>query len=160
MKPNHGTASAFEAFDAANIGKVFAHDEHGFFFTNNAGGDMASGYALHAARHAGCKDGMNGANVVPVFLKVENPYTFAHYAESFGYRDGSSESIALILDGQGLIGWYDRHKRSIVQAAMADGHDGILLHDPDTDIGGGVHENLVVAFRADQISSIFASEFS
>jgi hypothetical protein len=154
----HGTASAFEAFEVASIGKVFGHDRHGFFFTNNPGPDMASGYAKRAA-FASSGD-IDGANVLPVFVRIENPYTFVDYAYAYEYGDGSTpEVIDRILNGQGLIGWFDAHKDHIVQDALEDGHDGIFLYDPGTDLGDGTPENLVVAFRPEQIKSIFAREF-
>lgn len=149
----HGTASAFHAFEVGHIGDVFGDDDHGFFFTNNTGDDMASGYAKRAA-----VDGM-GANVLPVFVRIENPFTFADYAWMAEWvdnqEDTTDELISKILDGQSLIAWFDRHKGSLVPEAIAGGHDGIILYDPGTDIGHGVPENLVVAFKPEQIKSIF-----
>lgn len=151
----HGTATAFEEFEVASIGRVFDDDKHGFFFTNNTGGDMASGYAMRAARTGG------NPQVVPVFVRIENPYTFADYAYAREYGDGTQHRVIDgILDGRGLIGWFDRNKREVVADALQDGHDGIFLFDPGTDIGDGVPENLVIAFRPEQIKSVFAREFS
>jgi hypothetical protein len=153
----HGTASAFEAFEVAHIGKVFGDDKHGFFFTNNTGDDMASGYAERASQTY--KDGkweFEGGNVIPVFVKIEKPFTFASYAWSMGYdvnddTDLTDEIVENILDGRSLVQWFDMHKRQVIHDALTDGHDGIILVDP----GSVVAENLVVAFRPDQIKSVF-----
>jgi len=160
----HGTAAAFDAFEVSSIGAVFGDDKAGFFFTNNAADDMASGYAkLAAASRSGSRDDLTGANVIPAFVKIVNPFTFATYGTAYGYQDDwdhvSDAVVEKILDGRGLVDWFDTNKRDIVPYAIREGYDGIFLWDPSTIISGGIPENLVVAFRPDQIKSVFAREF-
>lgn len=156
----HGTASAFEEFEVASIGKVFGVDKHGFFFTNNTAEEMASGYAKHASQnYVNGERIYSGANVVPVFIKIERPYTFAEFMYAYEWGDATDENINKLLDGRSIVGWFDGHNDVLTQNAIDGGYDGIFLYDPDTDIGEGVPENIVVAFKPEQIKSIFAKEF-
>lgn len=151
----HGTARAFSAFDVATIGDVWQDDKAGFFFTNNPGPDMASGYANAAARSGGAP------NVMPVYIRLENPYTFDDYAFEMGYPLSNSDPMhpkhaAEYLDGRGLIDWFDINKDYVINAAQEGGYDGILLIDPSTKIArSGLPENLVVVFSPNQIKSKF-----
>lgn len=158
----HGTATAFEEFEVTSIGSIFNDDNHGFFFTNNTSDNMASGYAYMAAakKHRNYYN-TTGANIIPTFVKIINPYTFADYAYSYEYGDGTKESVInKIIDGRSLIEWFDLNKKIIIQDALADGHDGVFLYDPKTNIGDNTSENLVVAFRPEQIKSIFNKTFN
>lgn len=149
----HGTADDFEAFDPATIGRTFGDDSAGFFFTNNPGMDMASGYATMEGRR-------DGGNVMPVYVSLKKPYTFREYAWSRGWTDAqldqrTPEEIAREeLDGRGVIAWWDRNKRGIIDDILRDGYDGVLLMDPDTSVNGQP-EMLIVAFRPEQIKSVF-----
>ena len=142
----HGTAADFDAFNADNIGDNFGLDKEGFFFTNNT--IEASGYADPQSQFlaAGMSDNRNqepkaGANVMPVYLSVQNPLTL----EAYTYAYYTSPRAEIDERGVSLIDYYDDNRASIVQFAKDGGHDGVLFRHNGRVLG--------VAFRPEQIKS-------
>ena len=149
----HGTAADFEAFDPESIGSNFGDDKIGFFFTNNPGPDMASGYAtMEGAR--------DGGNVVPAYLSLQKPYTLRDYLWAEGWSDQQLDDMTPLqlsreaLDGRGVVAWWDRNKRSLLPVIEADGYDGVQIADYDMSINGQP-EILLAAFDPTQIKSVF-----
>jgi hypothetical protein len=149
----HGTNADFEAFDPKKVGSTFNDDKKGFFFTNSTGEDMASGYAtMEGAR--------DGGNIIAAYVALQNPYTTRDYLFGIGYSDAELDAMTPVemsreaLDGRGVVGWWDYMKRSLMPDIERGGFDGVLLEDFDMNVRGEP-EKLVVAFRPEQVKSIF-----
>ena len=142
----HGTNGDFNAFDPEKIGGNFGVDEEGFFFTSSKIG--ASRYADPASEllAAGINDPTKqeprtGANVIPVYLSVQNPLTLAAYNSAF------YTNTAVEIDEQGisLTDYFDDNRRSIMDFAKKGGYDGVVFQHKG--------KMLAVAFRPEQIKS-------
>jgi hypothetical protein len=127
----HGTASDFSEFDPDRIGATFGDDKSGFFFTSSPGEyGGASSYAKRAGRDGG------SPNVIPVYLSIRNPLRLTD--------DKGMGPIAYLED------WkygYGIRKQEIIEGAINDGHDGVIVDSDSTS------ETLYVAFRPEQIKS-------
>ncbi len=116
----HGTADEVTAFDPDKVGWRHVDVEAGaaFFFSSDV--ETASWYAESAGKQKG-----SGANVMPVFLSLQNPKV-------------------VDFQGTGL-----EFLGSAIEDAKEQGHDGLIALDYDD----GVRANHYIAFRPEQIKS-------
>ncbi|MGV8131612.1 MAG: LPD38 domain-containing protein [Candidatus Pacearchaeota archaeon] len=154
----HGTADNIEAFDKKQIGKIFKDDKDGFYFTNNTSyqtydkgniyEDMTSagGYAKNAAYTKNKKIGdYTGANIIPAYISLQNPYII------------DSKDIDNGFDGMSSVAWLEaiEGKSRTINIAKNEGHDGIIIIDRSMKFKNGEPEKLIIAFEPNQIKSIF-----
>lgn len=127
----HGTNATFDTFDKNKIGSRLNSDDKGFFFTGEI--YLANDY------------GYNG-NVMPVYLKMENPLSNKNIGEFYG-----AENIEEILEQYGysenLMGWADNNKDRLNRIVEDERYDGIFFNTNDG-------QNLAVVFEPTQIKSI------
>ena len=99
----HGTTGDFVKFDLSKSGTEndYGYAGKGFYFINNA--EWASAYAEQSKR--------SGANVLPVYLRMINPFIIDEYEELPGHPGGSkipnkneTETIQLELKRKGFDG--------------------------------------------------------
>lgn len=142
----HGTRADFSTFDPDMIGDNYGVDREGFFFTNNT--IEASGYADPASEFvaAGMSDptyreAKQGANVMPVYLNLQNPLTLERYTGDLY----TTPEIEIDEQGIDLTDYFDGNRRSIMAFANERGHDGVLFERNG--------RTLAVAFRPEQIKS-------
>ncbi|MEN6584483.1 MAG: PLxRFG domain-containing protein [Sulfuricella sp.] len=110
----HGTSADFDAFSKAKTGGNWRQGEGAFFFTSSQ--RTASNYATRG----------EGANVMPAYLSITNPYT------------------QTALDP---IDAYDNWIKPERESLEAQGYDGVIVNSAD---GGG---DLYVAFHPNQVKS-------
>jgi hypothetical protein len=130
----HGTASDFSVFDRERSGRnyVYRGGNKGFFFTNRP---IPAGVYAEQADGANFGDeenprfGNGGANIMPVYLSLQNPYERK--------ATGSPDK------------WFDYNHDKIIEAAEKAGADGVIIR------GGKGFEvrNVYIAFRPEQIKS-------
>lgn len=130
----HGTASNFEAFSKSADPKHI--DLPGFFFTPEAG--IADSFAESASRkpfrdEAGYIAGFENANVMQVYLSIQNP-------AEINLSDRETGKMTLAAD-----------VRAMLEKAQTDGHDGAVIRGW-SDGSGDVQW---VAFAPTQIKSVF-----
>lgn len=151
----HGTGADFQVFDAGKVGLNFS-DKEGFFFTDNVSHDTplhgydsggneirayyedpysAGGYAKNAARQTG-----QGAAVMPVYLKLENPMTTKDVADMFSLKKDDP------FDGAHPQDYLDDNKQQLLEIAKEEGYDGIWLTNGK--------DNVYVAFEPTQVKSV------
>lgn len=112
----HGTRGDFDTFDAGRQGQSdFGASGRGFYFSQDPG--TANVYATLSPA-----DG--APNIVPVYLKLENP-----------------------LELGAMLPQNEEQSRALTEAAKEAGHDGIVVRGAD-----GVLDEVVV-FRPEQIKS-------
>ena len=142
----HGTQADFDTFQKDAVGSNFGLDDEGFFFTDNT--IQASGYADPQSQFlaAGMADNRNlepkqGANVLPVYLSLQNPLTAEDYTDAFY----TTPQIEITDQDISLIDYFDDNRKSIIGFAKDGSNDGILFqHNGKT---------LAVAFEPEQIKS-------
>ncbi|ALN21713.1 MULTISPECIES: ADP-ribosyltransferase-containing protein [Ectopseudomonas] len=138
----HGTASDFDSFDPKKVGSTFGYDEIGFFFTDDRS-DIPGGagdFAIRAARYAETE---SGANILPVYLSLQNPYTLEQYA-----FDLQLDVDSLVMYGgeqQALVDLFDQDRSDIMRKVIDGNYDGIAF-----EFGG---DSLFVALHSEQIKS-------
>ena len=120
----HGTTKSFSKFDDSKVGSSTdpGYLGRGFYFTNNT--EMADHYA-----RTGKKE---GSNIMPVYLKIENPANSAILFKLNKY------DISVHLPPE-----------QIVQVLKKNGYDGIIQ-----DVGNGYE---FVVFSPDQIKSAYGN---
>lgn len=134
----HGTASDVSEFSKQKIGSIFNSDKAGFFFSSEP--DTASEYAVYASS-GGWMNDINGANVMPVFVSIKNPFTLEDYkkATNSGIRKSHGDGV------DSLTRFFDDDRSFILRFAKENKRDGIVF-DRDG-------KKLVVAFHAEQVKS-------
>lgn len=138
-KMYHGTNQVIETFDKGTVGSNFGADREGFFFTNDPA--LASDFASGDDSVAGGTEPQEGANVMPVYLRIQKPYTL----EDFESRSRINVFNQMEENMDSLGDFYDTYKKRILKGAKEVGADGILF-----EYG---HEVLAVAFEPTQIKS-------
>lgn len=133
LRVYHGTNSDIDKFGhQANVDRTrsFGLKQDGdFFFTDNA--DTAGTYADD-----------EGGNIVPVYLKIENPHEID--AEGNWYNHGND----------GRFGGKKGITRQAIDDAIAGGHDGVIVRNVVDDLDGhGEPSDVYVAFNREQIKS-------
>lgn len=158
----HGTNASFDAFDASRLGESTGarSASMGFFFASDPAvassyADMTSAYddvplfrvlnkltgglyerGNEAILNAFGKSAKpSGANVMPVYLDIKNPYE---------------------VDFQGKE-YRERTYADIIESARNGGHDGVILHntvDEGFNEGGNAVTDIYVAFKPEQIKSV------
>ncbi len=125
----HGTASDFPRFDRRKLASSSDHHtaEFGFFFS---GADTASFFAETA------DGGGGGANVMPVFLRIERPYEMS-----------ASEFIEIAEDASAT------DVRKARARLVAHGYDGIVIRGDIESMWEELHEDNWIAFSPSQIKS-------
>lgn len=121
----HGTGADIEAFDPAKRGSSTREPDarRGFFFSSNP--DIANEYAMEFRK--------GGANVVPAYLSLQNPYEIDHKGGDYD-PDAFNEYINAAEDG---------------------GHDGVIIRNAgDGMYYGGSVGDTYIAFKPTQIKSI------
>lgn len=113
----HGTSKSFEAFDRKKIGSNYGADEVGFFFTSDPR------EATYAAQDSA--KGNGGEQILPVYLSLKNPLT--HTTSNWASD------------------WYDTKGGWLMNKALEEGHDGIIIH--------GDGSSLYIAMNPNQIKS-------
>lgn len=134
----HGTGADFSAFDPARIGSTFNSDKVGFFFSSDP--RMASDYARFAAS-GGNTDRVDGANVMPVYVSLQNPMTLTEFQRETGIEFEGADTA----DADALIRFFDDERSLLIRIAKNLKKDGVLLE------ANG--QQLAVAFRPEQIKS-------
>lgn len=154
----HGTRTTFDSFAPVREGNVttmFGDEEkvvrHGIFFAESP--EFADTFAKQA--------GPGNANVVPVYLKIENPL----------YLDeGFTDEVIAELRGAGLpedqaarlrhrkadMAWAefdDEAGEAMVAAIRAAGYDGVLTVEPGVGVEGEEQQTVWVALDPTQIKS-------
>jgi hypothetical protein len=132
----HGTRGDFDTF--GNIGGRFKISD-GYYFTTSTA--RASVYADSMANAANgwrpestfAKPVENGANVMPIYLRAENPLVITE-------KDGFNAPEEA----------FDHNGGALVSAAKTLGHDSVLFRRSK---GDGYDETAVVAFKPEQIKS-------
>jgi len=135
----HGTSKAFTAFDKKAVGSNFGLDKAGFFFTNDP--YQASEFAVGEAAVVLGKAPRKGANVLPVYVKIQNPFTL----EDFQDRTTVNVFKQMEENMDSLTDLYDTYRGRIMRGAKEMRADGILF-----EYG---HEVLAVPFDPTQIKS-------
>ena len=134
----HGTAGDFAVFDAEKSGRNYLSNggDQGFFFTSNPG--TASVYAEHPALAylaPGTENprfGKGTANIMPVYLSLQNPLI---------------RKTKLSPDK-----FFDYNRRTLYEQAKERGADGVIIR------GTGAHpRDLYVAFKSEQIKSAISN---
>ena len=142
----HGTNQDFDAFNPDNVGDNFGVDSEGFFFTDSK--IRASGYADPNSEFAAAGMGFDrnaepraGANVMPVYLSIQNPLTLEAYTDAF-YTNPAVE-----IDEQGisLTDYFDDNRDSVMDFVKRGGHDGVVFQHKG--------KTLAVALKPEQIKS-------
>jgi len=131
----HGTVGDFSEFSMKEYGTNFTGDYGiGFYFTQDP--KVASGYADSADFIAGHKSGKSGgANVMPVYLKMENPLIVK---KSFGTGD-----LWKKVPGA-------KTKQELTDGLISQGYDGVIV---DGGIVGSRYISEAVVFNPEQIKS-------
>ncbi|WP_455233387.1 ADP-ribosyltransferase-containing protein [Geopseudomonas aromaticivorans] len=130
----HGTAASLERFEASRAGQSTGHASAplGFFFTKSA--LLASNYAEMAAFAGGITGAAEpAANVLPVYLRLENPKVFA-----------TSYEFYRLVEAEGFDAAAYREQ------LVAEGYDGLL-------VSGGEE---IVVFSPGQIKSAVGNDGS
>lgn len=125
----HGTGGDFTQFDPGRVGENYEKgDERGFFFTSKA--DEADWAADRGAEVSG-----GNANIMPVYLSLQDPYNVEvpSYAEARGFGDPSS--------------YFDNNTDQIMMAAEEGDHDGVGIANPERGY------STYIAFDPEQIKS-------
>lgn len=143
----HGTGADIDSFRKGN-GAGSRESRIGFWFTENR--DAAGEFADFAARGS-------GANVTPVYLRMENPLEVENYNQIRDLIDGFTdfEKPDYIVGGRQIrmTGDNVRHAE-LVADLRAKGHDGIVLRNTLTDSPDGVTPiTQYVVFEPTQIKS-------
>jgi hypothetical protein len=112
LRVYHGTTADFSEFSKELQGSNIAGHYGGFFFAKKA--DIASSYAKK-----------EGANVLPVYLKIENPApTYEDFAKDLSY-DGFQNSKISVVRSQTQI------KSAIGNRGTFDPNDANILNQSD-----------------------------
>lgn len=145
----HGTRANFPAFTLESRGAATAAPSagEGFFFSRRP--HTASSYtnlvqpdekeahdALFKARNyaAAAELRQAGGNVMPVYLRIENPLTVDQKGK--GYRETS---------------YYE-----LIQRAKAGGHDGLIIRNTyDAVMGDALPDDIFIVFDPRQVKSVF-----
>jgi hypothetical protein len=112
----HGTHADFTAFDKSKVGTKNMDYGEAFYFTDDPA--VASDYAsLHDPSAVANKEISKGANVMPIYLKMDSPLTLNYHgsdeanlkhdialAKEEGYYDGVI--VKNVNDGAGVINQY------------------------------------------------------
>lgn len=162
LEAYHGTGANFQAFRLGHNGSGSRESKIGFWFTNNPA--AASEFADFAARG-------DGANVIPVRLRLQHPFVASSYDEikdlvdkfTVFFRPGYQMPQHSVHYG----GMYDRQIRmmhdtvdydGLRQWMKAQGYDGIILRNTLVDSPDGTTPiDQYVVFDANQIRSRFAN---
>lgn len=119
----HGTGSDITSFDPETDPRTWESDRGLFFFTSSS--KTSSDYSEIAAdKHF--RGDITGANVIPVYLSLQNP-------------------LIETLSGDPDVYW-DEHGATFAATARANGNDGVIIH-------GESGQSLYVAFKPTQIKS-------
>lgn len=131
----HGTGYAFDKFDFSYLSRDSDHPtaNFGYFFS---GPGTASDFAEFTA------SGEDGANVLPVYLRVINAHDMA--AQKFG---------ALVGD----LGVGGKEIRAMRERLKVDGHDGIFVAADTNSPMKELHEPNWIVFSPEQIKSATAN---
>jgi hypothetical protein len=157
----HGTGGNFQAFKLGHRGSGSRESNIGFWFTNNPA--AASDFAEFAARG-------NGANVMPVRLRLQHPFVAISYDE---IRDLVDKFTTFARPGY-EVGYQPMHGgmrgrqirmtqdkvdyEGLRQWMRAQGYDGIILRDTLVDSPDGKTPiDQYVVFDPSQIRSRFAT---
>lgn len=128
----HGTQADFQFFEYGKIGSRFPVSR-GFYFTSRP--SRASAYATGIAGHLDPSRTLPGANMVPVYLSLQNPLIVDLPAE--------------MVTGEDLV---DAKGGAFVEEAKDAGHDGVIIKRQR---GDGYEEDFAIAFHPEQIKSVF-----
>lgn len=148
----HGTRADFDAFSQSDAKTpwLFGEDNsNGFFFTVNPGRRSDSGPWSGAAGFAGTvqRDGETwapiGANVLPVYLSLQNPYKIAanEYRQKGSRKDFREEIESLGYDGIAVsdgtfVAFHPEQIKSVHNRGTFDPNDSrILFSKPDPEAG-------------------------
>lgn len=154
----HGTRASFDSFAPVREGNVttmFGDEEtvtrHGIFFAESS--EFADTFAKQA--------GEGNANVVPVYLKIENPL----YLDE-GFTDEvigelvaaglPDEQVARLRYRKADMAWAefdDEDGAAMVSAIRAAGYDGALMVEPGVGVEGEDAQTVWVALDPTQIKS-------
>ncbi len=154
----HGTRASFDSFAPVREGNVttmFGDEEtvtrHGIFFAESS--EFADTFAKQA--------GEGNANVVPVYLKIENPL----YLDE-GFTDEvirelvaaglPDEQAARLRHRKADMAWAefdDEDGAAMVSAIRAAGYDGALMVEPGVGVEGEDAQTVWVALDPTQIKS-------
>lgn len=128
----HGTHESFDTFDPQKIGSATdpGYFGEGFYFTKSP--DEAASYT-----------GMDGSNVMPVFVSLKNPYEMPSQSR-FDSRE--AWKAALKSEGERLGVDLEGDPKAISEALRKAGYDGVVWRS-----ARGADE--YVAFEASQIKS-------
>lgn len=135
----HGTTADIDSFDAAKSGQKDAgFYGDGFYFS--ADSVTASTYSIYGDIRAGAfkpitgneNQDLTGANVLPVFVSIKNPYI---------WPEGRDESTSR------------RESVAIRKELEAQGYDGIIVPNKYAEEGVKSKFYEVIAFRPEQIKS-------
>ena len=132
----HGTQASFGAFSEEEQGSTVYSGDVGFFFTNNTA--EANAYAQFDWDKENPQP-----NVMPVYLSIKNPLRV----------DITNKAHPEIAPGV----WYDKYGPNMSTYAIDSGYDGLIISDMSDDpvLTRGINETLYVAFKPNQIKSIF-----
>jgi len=128
----HGTNQDFGEFSHDSLGSEndYGFMGAGFYFMNDP--EWGSGYAEIAGEKTG------GANVLPVYLKMENPLEIRSYEELPVVPKTKTDTVSGVYDKEEAL--------ELTNILKQKGHDGVILHAKH-----GVEEYVV--FEPTQIKS-------
>lgn len=145
----HGTGKDFNKFEKTGLGAGSRESNIGYWFTEN--NRAAHDFAAFAARGT-------GANILPVYLRIENPWLPKEYKE---IRDLVDEFTDFSNPKKYRMVQDTVHYDEIVKHLKSKGFDGIILKDTITDSPDGVTKiNQYMIFDKNQVKSIFNKEFN
>ena len=129
----HGTSGLIKDFDLTQIGKSLRQDGLGFYFTTNV--DDADMYAHFAAEAAEDLGKSYQANIMPVYLSLQNPLVV-------DVRGKSKQKLR-----QSAENYIDNNVPELRERIKEGGHDGLIVR--------GDNEDVYVALEPNQIRSVF-----
>lgn len=141
----HGTLNSFNEFDPSKIGSATDPGEYGegFYFGLDPE-DIASSY-LHDEKH--WNRPAKGANIMPVYLRLNNPINIRNRAELL-------EKMGVSLDGKFTIEGLRETAKTIPEWLESNGYDGIIVQTR-TDEGKRLEIREIIALHPEQIKSTF-----
>ena len=141
----HGTISNFSSFDPekSNSKSKTGVPNSAFLFSTSP--ENAESYAGQFTWMTGHKEWKEGGSVLPIFLNIKKPL-------KVDARGDDWNNIRFKDDD-----WDINH---IIKYAQRKGYDGLIVKNVvDTGEGSSIKATTIVAFRPDQIKSVFSKEF-